>query len=137
MKIVSACLAGANCRYNGQAKPHPKVLEMVRRGEAIPVCPEQMGGLPTPRPPAEQRGNRVFTNKGDDVTDAFVHGAEEALRVAQLAGCDEAVLKSRSPSCGPGKVYDGTFSGKLVDGDGVFAKVLKDNGVKVKSEEEL
>jgi uncharacterized protein YbbK (DUF523 family) len=133
MKIVSACLAGLKCRWDGEARLCEKVVELVKQGKAVPVCPEQLGGLTTPRDPAEQRGDRVFTKTGEDVTSNFERGAEEALKVAKLSGCDEAILKSKSPSCGSGKVYDGTFSGKLVEGDGVFAKLLKKNGIKVVS----
>jgi len=109
----------------------------VKEGKALPVCPEQLGGLPTPREPAEQKGNRVFTKDGKDVTGAYVKGAEEALRLAKLANCEEAILKARSPSCGCDKVYDGTFTKTLIEGDGVFAKMLKENGIKVVSDEEL
>jgi len=137
MKIVSACLAGVKCRWDGTSRPCPTVVEWVRNGEAIPVCPEQLGGLPTPREPAEQRGQGVFTKSGKDVSLEFSRGAEEGLRIAQLAACKEAVLKARSPSCGVGLVYDGTFSGKLVAGDGVFAGLLKRNGISVRSEEGL
>lgn len=136
MIIVSACLAGVKCAWNGDARPCQQVIDLVKRGEAIPVCPEQLGGLTTPRPPAEQKGGRVFTRDGEDVTTEFERGARAALRIAKLAGCKEAILKSKSPSCGSGKIYDGTFSGKLIDGDGVFAKLLKKD-MKVLTEEEL
>ncbi|MFH1364828.1 MAG: DUF523 domain-containing protein, partial [Candidatus Aenigmatarchaeota archaeon] len=111
MKLVSACLAGINCKYNGSSKPKEKIIEMVKNGEAIPVCPEQLGGLTTPRETAEQKNERVFTKDGKDVTTEFVKGANEGLKIAILAGCKEAILKARSPSCGSGKVYDGSFSG--------------------------
>lgn len=137
MKIVSACLAGINCRWDGEARPCQKVVDLVKQGKAIPVCPEQLGGLTTPRTPAEQKENKVFTKTGEDVTSQFERGAEEALKIALLASCDEAILKSKSPSCGCGKVYDGTFSGKLIDGDGVFAKILKKNNIKVYSENDI
>ncbi len=137
MKIVSACLAGVKCRWDGDARPCQEVMDLVKQGEAIPVCPEQLGGLPTPRTPAERRGNKVFTRDGEDVTLEFKKGAEEALKIAQLANCKEAILKSKSPSCGSGKVYDGTFSGKLVNGNGVFAELLKRNNTKVLNEEEI
>ena len=127
MKIVSACLAGIKCNYKHEARSCQKVIELVKQGKAIPVCPEQLGGLTTPRTPAEQKDDKVFTKTGEDVTSQFERGAEEALKIALLADCDEAIIKSKSPSCGFGKVYDGTFSGKLIDGDGVFAKILKKN----------
>lgn len=133
MKIVSACLAGLKCRWDGEAKPCREVVELVKQGKAVPVCPEQLGGLTTPRDPAEQREDRVLTKTGEDVTSSFEKGAEKALKIAKLSECDEAILKSKSPSCGSGKVYDGTFSGKLIEGDGVFAKLLKKNGIKVVS----
>ena len=137
MKIVSACLAGIKCRWDGQAKPCQEVIDLVKQGKAIPVCPEQLGGLSTPRTPAEQKEDRVFTKTGEDVTAQFEKGAKEALKIALLTNCDEAIIKSKSPSCGSGKVYDGTFSGKLVDGDGVFAKILKKNNIKVSSENDI
>ena len=137
MKIVSACLAGINCNYKGEARPCQKVIELVKQGKAILVCSEQLGGLTTPRIPAEQRDNKIFTKDGKDVTTQFEKGAEEALEIAKLANCDEAILKAKSPSCGSGKVYDGTFSGKLINGDGVFAKILKKNNIKVFTEDEI
>ncbi len=114
MKIVSACLAGIKCRYDGRAKTSQKVVQLVKDGDAIPVCPEQLGGLTTPRIAAEARGEKVFTRKGEDITYKFEDGAKEALRIALLANCKEAILKSKSPSCGCGKIYDGSFTGKLI-----------------------
>jgi len=137
MKIVSACLAGIKCKWDGKSKSCQKVIELVRQGKAIPVCPEQLGGLTTPRAPAEQTGNKVFTKDGEDVTVQFEKGAKEALKIAKLANCNEVILKSKSPSCGSGKIYDGTFSGKLIDGDGVFVKILKKNNIKVLTEDEI
>jgi len=137
MKIVSACLAGVNCNYKGESRPRQKVIELVKKGKAIPVCPEQLGGLTTPRSPAEQKGNKVFRKDGKDVTAQFEKGSKEALKIAKLADCNEAILKSNSPSCGCGKVVDGTFSGRLIDGDGVFAKLLKKNNIKVFTENEI
>lgn len=131
MKIVSACLSGVHCRYDCKAQTRSNIEEMVQNGEAIPVCPEQLGGLSTPRPPAERIGDKVITNQGADVTAQYVRGAEEALRIAKLAGATEALLKSKSPMCGCGKIYDGSFSGGLKNGDGVFAELLKKNGIKV------
>ncbi|MBU0635486.1 DUF523 domain-containing protein [Candidatus Micrarchaeota archaeon] len=137
MKIVSACLAGVKCHWDGKVKPNQLIVNLVKEGNAIPVCPEQLGGLPTPRVPAEQKGKRVITRDGVDVTSFFDSGAQEALKIANLVKCEVAILKARSPSCGHGKIYDGTFSGKLIKGDGVFAKILKQNGIKVISDEEL
>lgn len=133
--IVSACLAGCATRYDGKDNACDAVVELVRQGRAIPVCPEQLGGLPTPRPCSERREGRVVTDGGEDVTDAFTRGAHEALRLARLAGCRTAVLKMRSPSCGAGRIYDGTFSGTLIPGDGVFAALCKAEGITVLSEE--
>ncbi|MBU2589614.1 MAG: DUF523 domain-containing protein [Nanoarchaeota archaeon] len=137
MKIVSACLAGIKCRWDGKARPCLKVIELVKQGKAIPVCPEQLGGLTTPRTPAEQKNDKIFTKDGKDVTAQFERGAEEALKIAKLANCNEAIVKSKSSSCGSGKVYDGTFSGKLINGDGVFAKILKKNNIKLFTENEI
>jgi len=133
MILVSACLAGIKCRYDGTAKPSPRVLELIKKGQAVPVCPEQLGGLPTPRDPAEQLHGLILTKQGKDVTLQFKKGAEEGLKVAQQFNCTRAILKSKSPSCGCGLVYDGTFSGRLVKRDGVFAALLKKEGVEVES----
>ncbi|MCX6748631.1 MAG: DUF523 domain-containing protein [Candidatus Pacearchaeota archaeon] len=137
MKITSACLAGVKCMWDGEAKPCEKVIELVKQGKAIPVCPEQFGGLPSPRIPAEQKGERVIRKEGVDVTIQFEKGAEETLKIAQLINCKEAILKSKSPSCGSGKIYDGSFSGKLIDGDGITAKLLKKAGIKILTEEQI
>ena len=137
MILISACLLGCACRYDGQSKPCPAAQELARRGLAVPVCPEQLGGLSTPRRPSERRDGRVVMNDGRDVTAEYRRGAEETLRLAKLYGCTAAVLKERSPSCGSGRIYDGTFTGTLTDGDGVTAEVLKENGVTVYGESEL
>ena len=138
MKIlISACLLGVRCRYDGASKPHPLAKELAKRHELIPVCPEQMGGLPTPRPPAERQGERVVSVEGVDVTEQYRRGAEETLRLCRLFGCEAAVLKERSPSCGKGAVYDGTFTGTLADGDGVTAQLLQEAGVSVYGESRL
>ena len=137
MQIVSACLAGIKCRYNGTSAPCPKIIALVQQGKAIPVCPEQLGGLTTPRAPAEIKNNKVITKEGKNLTKEFKLGAKEALKIAKLANCKEAILKSKSPSCGCGLIYDGTFSEKLIRGDGIFAKLLKDNRIKITNEEDL
>lgn len=136
MIIVSACLADVHCRYDGASKPCEAVIRLVAEGKAIPVCPEQLGGLPTPRVSAEIIGKRVIRKDGMEVTEAFQNGAREALKIARLAGAKTAILKARSPSCGRGKIYDGSFTGRLVDGDGVFAKACKQAGMEVRTEEE-
>jgi len=133
MLIISACLAGIKCRYNGKGALNKKALDLVSRGKAIPVCPEQLGGLPTPRPATEIKNNKVIDDKGKDYTKHYQIGAKEALKIAKIAGCKKAILKARSPSCGCGKIYDGTFSGKLIKGDGVFAKLLKKHKIKIKT----
>lgn len=138
MKIlISACLLGCACRYDGKSKPHPLAQELARRGLAVPVCPEQLGGLSTPRTPSERQGQRVVMQSGRDVTAEYRRGAEEALAIARLYGCQIAVLKERSPSCGHGEIYDGTFAGRLTDGDGVTAELLWENGITVYGESDL
>ena len=131
--LVSACLLGICCRYDGRGNPNDAVLSLLNRDDItlIPVCPEQLGGLSTPRIPSERRGERVVNRAGEDVTSQFIRGAEEALRIAKLYCCQVAVLKERSPSCGCGRIYDGTFSRKLTDGDGVTAELLRREGIKV------
>lgn len=146
-KIVSACFAGIHCRFDGRHNRIDEILEMIRRGEAVPVCPEQMGGLATPRPPAEIVGGdgedvldgkaKVVDNQGRDVTEAFLRGAYEALAVAKAVGAEEAILKERSPSCGSCTIYDGTFSGMKKPGAGVTAALLRRHGIRVVSEETM
>ena len=135
--LISACLLGVHCRYDGQAKAHPEIEQLKEQYELVPVCPEQLGGLPTPRAPAERRGNQVVTKVGGDVTESYRRGAEETLRLAQLLDCQEAVLKERSPSCGSGQIYDGSFQKKLVHGDGVTAELLTAHGISVFGESQL
>ena len=137
MIIVSACLAGVCCRYDGAAKPCEAVIRLVAEGQALPLCPEQLGGLPTPRAPAEIIADKVIRKDGVDVTDEFTRGAREALKLARMAGAKTAILKARSPSCGCGRIYDGSFTGKLVDGNGVFAGLCKKDGMEVRTEEEI
>ncbi|MFN2595194.1 MAG: DUF523 domain-containing protein [Actinomycetota bacterium] len=144
--IVSACLAGRKCRFDGKANPDDEVGRLVAEGRAILVCPEVDGGLGTPRPPAEIVGGdgrdviggsaRVVTNAGEDVTAAYLAGAIRALEAARSAGAKEAILKARSPSCGKGRIYDGSFSRVLVKGDGVTAALLEQHGIEVRSEED-
>jgi len=137
MKICSACLLGIKCRYDGKEKKNRKVINHSRKEILIPVCPEQLGGLSTPREPAEQRGKKVFTKSGKDVSKNFKKGAEQVLEIAKLYGIKEAILKQRSPSCGNGQIYDGTFSGKTIKGDGVTASLLKKNGINYEREKIL
>lgn len=141
MMIISACLCGVNCKYNGGSNTHSFYRELLRKGELIPLCPEQLGGLSTPRTACEISAGsgldviegraRVYTRDGCDVTDRFIKGANEVLQIAIDSGADAAIFMSRSPSCGCGQVYDGSFSGMLVSGDGVTTAMLKKNGVKV------
>ena len=135
--LVSACLLGVSCRYDGGGKALDGLERLMERYELIPVCPEQLGGLPTPRTPSERRGGRVVSRDGADVTDAFRRGADQACRLAGLYGAKLALLKARSPSCGSGTVYDGSFTGRTVPGSGVAAEALAAMGVMVYSEENL
>ncbi|MGX8699293.1 MAG: DUF523 domain-containing protein [bacterium] len=136
--LVSACLLGTPCRMDGRAKPSAAVLSLLAEGEAVPVCPEVLGGLPTPRSPAElQPDGRVVNAAGEDVTAAFRLGAARALEICRAAGCERAILKSKSPSCGVGTLYDGTFTRTLTAGNGVFAALLLEEGLPVLTEEEL
>lgn len=137
--LVSACLLGAEVRHHGGAAAveHPILRRWRDEGRIVGVCPEVAGGLPTPRPPAEIRGLRVIAKTGADVTDAFRAGADVAVAMARDLGIRVAVLKSRSPSCGTGQIYDGSFSGRLVAGDGVTAAALQREGVEVFDETQL
>ena len=131
--LVSACLAGINCNYRGTNNENQAVVELVKSGQAIAVCPEQLCGLPTPRPPAEIRNGRVFAENGDELTEAFMRGAQETVRIAEKYGCKKAIIKSNSPSCGSGTIRSGHFDGALVEGDGITASLLKKHGIKVNS----
>lgn len=145
--LVSACLLGLPTAYDGRGHPVPELIRLAARGRVIPVCPEMAGGLPLPRPPAEIVGGdggdvldgraRVVTIDGQDVTEMFVRGAERALALARRYGVRLAVMKARSPSCGPAGIYDGTHSGHLVPGEGVTVALLRRAGVTVISEEEI
>ena len=137
MIIVSACLAGVECRYNGQQYSIPEVVEMVKKGQAIPLCPEILGGLEIPRPKVEQRGGRILAENGQDLTQQYEAGGEKALQIAKLVNCKKAILKSKSPTCGCGMIYDGTFSGELIHGDGIFCALLKKAGIPVYTENEI
>jgi len=134
--LISACLLGVACRYDGGVQAIDCLDELMDRYELIPVCPEQLGGLPTPRTPSERRGNAVVTRDGQIVTDAFRRGAEQACRIAGLYGARLALLKARSPSCGSRRIYDGSFTGHTIPGTGVAAQALAAAGVSIYSEEE-
>ncbi len=145
--IVSACLAGFNCRYNGRDKENKLVRQLVGKGQAIPVCPEQIGGLSTPRPPAEivngagldvlERRARIINVKGEDVTEFFIRGAFQVLKLARITGCQKAILKEKSPSCAVKKIFDGSFKGVLREGQGVTAALLSREGIEVVSENDF
>ena len=137
--LISHCLLGAPCRYDGCSRLDRQVIELHRAGHnLIPVCPEVLGGLDTPRAPAElQPDGRVVNEDGEDVTQAYLAGAQKALEIARENGCTLAVLKARSPSCGCGEVYDGTFTHTLVPGWGVTARLLREAGITVMDEENL
>ncbi len=137
MIIVSACLAGMHCRYDGGEVSNDDVLRLVTEGKAIPVCPEQLGGLTTPRLPCEIVNGRVMRQDGVDVTAEFERGARDALSLVRLAGTREAILKARSPSCGAGLIYDGTFSHTVTPGDGIFAALCRAEGISLRTEEDL
>jgi uncharacterized protein YbbK (DUF523 family) len=149
--IVSACLAGLNTRYDGSAKLNKKVRELVEKGEAVPFCPEQAGGLPTPREQTELKQSvcydcdtasndcncKAITISGKNITGQLTAGAVEMLKLAKMVSATKAILKARSPSCGVGSIYDGTFSGNITKGDGIAAAVLKASGIILMTEEDL
>lgn len=135
--LVSACLLGAKTRHDGQSKFSQRVTAQLKDHALVPVCPEQLGGLPTPRPPCEIIGDKVFTQQGEDRTQAYLQGAQEALRLYHLLGCEAAILKARSPSCGKGQVYDGTFTGTLTAGNGLLAGLMLQEGIPVYTEDEV
>ncbi len=129
--LISSCLTGLCCRYDGGGKTLSCLPELMQRFHMVPFCPEIYGGMPTPRSPAERQGTQVICKNGKDVTAAYQRGAEEALKIVHLYHCPYAVLKERSPSCGFGQIYDGSFSGCLVAGSGVTAELLAKNGVRI------
>jgi uncharacterized protein YbbK (DUF523 family) len=147
MILVSACLCGINTRYDGRNNLNEKVARLLKEGKAVLVCPEQLGGLSTPRPPHEiEAGNgagvlngscRVISVEGKDSAYEFIKGAQETLKIAKDIGAKQAILKAKSPSCGCGKIYDGTFSKNLIPGNGVTTELLLRNGIKVYTEEEI
>ena len=135
--LVSACLLGENCKYNGKNNRNDAVINLKEFFDLIPVCPECFAGLPIPRVPSEIRNGRVYSKDGQDLTDAFNEGAEQTLYIAKEKNCPAAVLKERSPSCGFGRIYDGTFSSTLTDGNGVAADLLNQNESAVFGETEI
>lgn len=145
MMLISSCLLGINCKYNGGNNLKPEFIKLMKEGKVIPICPEQLGGAPTPRVPCEIVGGngydvlngkaRVINKLGEDVTELFQSGAKEVLKIAANADITQAVLKERSPSCGVMKIYDGSFTGKTIWGIGVTAALLSSNGIKLYTEE--
>ena len=138
--LISACLLGANCRYDGKSKralDDITLRRLMEKFDILPFCPEIYGGLPTPRVPSERRGDSYITAEGDDVSENYKRGACEGLRLAEMFSVRSAVLKARSPACGKGRIYDGSFSGTLGEGNGALAELLIDNGIKVYTEEEI
>lgn len=146
MVIISACLCGIKCRYDGRTNEHPVFIKLLKSGKAIPICPEQLGGLGTPREAAEIAGGsgeevlngqaRVVNRSGEDVSPFFIRGAEEALHLVETVDPKLIILKSRSPSCAVAKIYDGSFSSRLISGHGVTAALLSKNGYSIMSDED-
>ncbi len=134
MIFVSACLVGVHCRYDGDANTSQNLMAFLEGKTWVPVCPEQMGGLPTPRDPVERQGDRIVTKEGLDVTEAFTRGAEEVVHLAKLLKPDLAILKAKSPSCGSNQIYDGTFNGVLIPGQGLTVQRLSQMGIPVWNE---
>jgi uncharacterized protein YbbK (DUF523 family) len=148
MKLVSACLLGIRCAWSGDDKyNNERAIELSKVETLIPVCPEQLGGLPTPRASQEIQGGtgedvlngrcKVMNKDGKDVTQQFIRGAEETLKIIKQLKAEEFIAKSKSPSCGCGQIYDGSFSGRLIDGDGVTTALLRRNGIIITPEEDL
>lgn len=135
--LISACLIGDNCKYSGDNNLNPNIDKLLEKYELIPFCPEVEGGLPIPRNPSEQKGDKVYMDNGKDVTYEFDKGAKKALMLCLFLKINKAILKERSPSCGTHQIYDGTFSGNKINGMGVTAKLLKENGIDVYSENEI
>lgn len=135
--LISACLLGIPCRYDGASQGKREAAALASRFELVPFCPEIYGGLPTPRTPSERVGERVISRTGEDVTAAFARGAAECLRLCRLLDIRVALLKEKSPSCGSGVIYDGSFTGATTAGDGVTAAFLKANGITVYRESDI
>lgn len=135
--LVSACLLGTNCKYNGKNNKNERVLEFIKDKEVIPICPEIMGGMMTPRAAAERVGDKVLTEDGIDVTKEFKKGANEVLYLAELFNVKKALLKAKSPSCGNNVIYDGTFTHTKTEGSGITSELLKANGITIITEEDI
>ena len=146
MYIISACLCGVNCKYNGENNLNERCLNLFRDGKAVLVCPEQLGGLQTPRNPVElnntaskvvEEDGKAINDKGEDVTKQFLNGAYETLKIAKELGATKAILKEGSPSCGANFVYDGNFTKNKIKGKGITAYILEQEGITVFSDEDL
>ena len=135
--LISACLLGIACRYDGKSVKSVNVEALRKKYNLIPVCPEIYGGLPTPRVPSERQGEKTMMKDGTDVTENYLRGAKIAYELCLEFDCKKALLKERSPSCGKGKIYDGSFSGTLTDGNGVTAEYLMERGIEVFGESEI
>lgn len=135
--VVSACLLGEKVRYDGTGKSVEEIIALSGKYELIPVCPEVLGGLPIPRPKSEIRDGRVFSIDGRDVTLEFKSGAEKVLKLCLESGATKAILKAKSPSCGKGRIYDGTFGGILIEGNGIACDLLLENGIEVYDENDF
>lgn len=137
--LISACLLGENCKYNGKNNFNQELADFISKNKCkvVPVCPEVLGGLPTPRIPSEIVKGTVINREGINVDTEFRLGAQKALQKALAEKVCFAILKAKSPSCGRDKIYDGTFTGTLTNGDGIFASELKKSGIKIYTEEEI
>ena len=135
--LVSACLLGIGCRYDGKCKPNEDVIRLSEEHNLVPFCPEIYGGLPTPRVSSEIVGEKVLNAEGEDVTEQYSKGAKEALKTAKMFDCEVAIMKEKSPSCGNGLVHNGKFDGGLIEGDGITVRILKKNGIRVFGESEI
>ena len=135
MKIaVSSCLLGINCKYNGKSNYNEDIIKLKEKYEIIPICPEVLGGLPTPRIPSEIINNKVINQEGTDVTLEYVTGANKALQILKENNIKIAILKAKSPSCGKGEIYDGTFSHTIIEGNGITANLFLENDILVLNE---
>ncbi len=135
--LVSSCFLHEGYKYNGGANINQKIIELAEKYEFVLICPEVFGGLSTPRLPSEIVNNKVLNKIGEDVTEAFINGAKKALELALKHGCKKAILKAKSPSCGKGLIYDGSFSHTIIEGDGVAAKLLIEKGITIYTEDEI
>ncbi len=137
MIIVSACLIGIKCKYNGSDNSNPALIDLMKKGSLLPLCPEQLGGLSTPRKPAEILNDKVYNISGKNITHNFIKGSLEALHIARMANCTKAIFKDCSPSCGVNRIYNGKHENVLIEGEGMTTALFRKNGIKVLSESEI